>query len=221
MGFLFDVHGLDSVVDGSDEVFFVGEGLIGEIMGFEVAPDDFDVVDFGCVSGQPLYAQPTGAGGLRGQGRLPAMDGAVFGHYDDGSLALAGFGAAVIIEFLQKRDDVGVAPRFGGGDDRLVIAPVRCAHHRDFIGLAVCPRTEVRAVLGLGLGKIGLGQGLAIVCKQQYDVTGCGQCLAQDELHSDAINPDCAMTALQPVPGQPEAKPHFCAAPSIAASAKC
>ena len=39
----FDVQGLDGVVDGAVEDFCVSEGLMGEIMGFEVAPDGFDV----------------------------------------------------------------------------------------------------------------------------------------------------------------------------------
>ena len=57
--FSFDVQSLDGVVDGSVEG--VGEGLIGGIMGFEVAPDGFDVVEFGRVFGQPLDAQPMGS----------------------------------------------------------------------------------------------------------------------------------------------------------------
>jgi hypothetical protein len=59
--FSFKVHGRDGVVDSLIEVFCGGEGLTGEIMGFEVAPDGFDVVAFGRISGQPLGAQPMGA----------------------------------------------------------------------------------------------------------------------------------------------------------------
>ena len=41
--FPFEVQGLDGVVDGLVEDVCVGEGLMGEIVGFEVAPDGFDV----------------------------------------------------------------------------------------------------------------------------------------------------------------------------------
>ena len=42
--FSFVVQSFDGVVDGAVEDFCVGEGLMDEIMGFEVAPDGFDVV---------------------------------------------------------------------------------------------------------------------------------------------------------------------------------
>ena len=136
----FDVQGLDGVVDGAVEDFCVSEGLMGEIMGFEVAPDGFDVVEFGRVFGQPLDAQPMGARREGGLGRLAGMDRAVVEHDDDGSLALAGFGAGlgaiVMIEFFQKGDEVGAALGFGGGDDQSAVAPVERAHHSDLFGLA-------------------------------------------------------------------------------------
>ena len=54
--FSFEVQSLDGVVDVAVEDFRVGEGLMGEIMGFEVSPDGFDIVEFGRVFGQPLDA---------------------------------------------------------------------------------------------------------------------------------------------------------------------
>jgi hypothetical protein len=60
--FPLEVHGLDGVVDGLVEDVSVCEGLMGEIVGFQVSPDGFDVVEFGRVFGQPLDAQPMGAG---------------------------------------------------------------------------------------------------------------------------------------------------------------
>ena len=77
-----------------------------------------------------------GAGGHRGLGRLSGMDPAVVEPDDDGSLALAGFGALVLIEFCQKGDEVGAALGFGGGADPSAAAPVERAHHRDLFGLA-------------------------------------------------------------------------------------
>ncbi len=70
-----DVQGFDGLVDGPVGVIRVGEGLMGEVMGFEVAPHCFDVIEFGRISGQPPDAEPMGAGGGRGPGRLAGMVG--------------------------------------------------------------------------------------------------------------------------------------------------
>ena len=45
-------------MDGLIEVRDIGEGLMGEVMGLEVAPDEFNVVEFGSVFGQPLDGKP-------------------------------------------------------------------------------------------------------------------------------------------------------------------
>jgi hypothetical protein len=65
IGFSLDVQRGDGVMDGGVEFFGVGEGLVSEVMGFEVAPDGFDVVEFGRVFGQPLDGEPMRAGGER------------------------------------------------------------------------------------------------------------------------------------------------------------
>ena len=174
----FDVQSVDGVVDGAVENFCVCEGLMGEIMGFEVAPNGFDVVEFGRVFGQPLDAQPMGAHRERGLGRLAGMDRSVVEHDDDRSLALAGCGAIVMIEVFQKGDEVGAALGFGGGDDQPVVAPVERAHHRNLFGLTGCLYAQVYAAFGPGTGEIGMGQRLALVGKQQHDVAGCGLRLA-------------------------------------------
>lgn len=52
------VEVVDGVVDGLVECCDIGEGLMGEVMRLEVAPDGFDVVEFGSVFGQPLDGEP-------------------------------------------------------------------------------------------------------------------------------------------------------------------
>src|SRR6202020_1450213 len=47
----------DGVVDGVVERDGVGEGLVGEVMGLEVAPDRLDVIEFGRVFRQPLDSE--------------------------------------------------------------------------------------------------------------------------------------------------------------------
>ena len=45
-------------MDGSIEVGGVGEGVVGEIVRFEIVPDNLDVVEFGRVFWQPLDGEP-------------------------------------------------------------------------------------------------------------------------------------------------------------------
>ncbi|MEI6099384.1 MAG: hypothetical protein WCS20_14060, partial [Alphaproteobacteria bacterium] len=89
----FDVQGLDGMVDGRVGRFWASQGPMGEMMGFEAAPDCFDAVAFGRLCGRPRDASPMGAGGERGPGRLAGMDRSFVEHDDHGALALAGFGA--------------------------------------------------------------------------------------------------------------------------------
>jgi hypothetical protein len=57
----------DGLVDGAVEGVDVGEGLVREMMGLEVAPDQFDVVQFRRILGQPLDSEPMCAGDKRRQ----------------------------------------------------------------------------------------------------------------------------------------------------------
>lgn len=61
-------------MDGSIESFGIGEGLVGQMMSFEIVPDNFDVVEFGRVLGQPFDGEPVGPG-REGRGcRLADVD---------------------------------------------------------------------------------------------------------------------------------------------------
>jgi len=55
------VEVVNGSVDGLVEVCDIGEGLMGEVMRLEIAPDGFDVVEFGSVFGQPLDREPVRA----------------------------------------------------------------------------------------------------------------------------------------------------------------
>ena len=71
-------------MDGSIESFGIGEGLVGQMKGFEIVPDHFDVVEFGRVLGQPFDGEPVGTG-RKGSGcRLAHVDRPVVEHDDDG-----------------------------------------------------------------------------------------------------------------------------------------
>ena len=49
MGLSFVIEAGDSVRDGAGESVGIGEGTIGELMLFEVAPASFDIVQLGGV----------------------------------------------------------------------------------------------------------------------------------------------------------------------------
>src|SRR5208283_3407799 len=59
------VEVLNGCVDGLVERVDIGEGLMGEVMRLEVVSDDFDIVEFWGVFGQPLYGEPVRASGTR------------------------------------------------------------------------------------------------------------------------------------------------------------
>ena len=66
---------MDSLV----EDVWIGEGLVSEMAGFQIAPNDLDVVEFRGAFGQPLDGEPMGAFGERGMRRFADMDRAVVG----------------------------------------------------------------------------------------------------------------------------------------------
>jgi hypothetical protein len=71
------------VVDGGLEAVDGGEGSMGEVAGFQVAPDDFDVVQLGGVSGQPLDGKPVGAVGQHRPAGLADVDRSIVEDKDD------------------------------------------------------------------------------------------------------------------------------------------
>ena len=93
-------------MDGGFESFGVGEGLVGEAMGFEVAPNRFDVVEFGRIFGQSLDGEPMRAGGERRCRGIAGMDRAVIEHDHDRLAGRAGLGATEEIVSFQERDEV-------------------------------------------------------------------------------------------------------------------
>jgi len=71
------------VLDRAVEAIEVGEGLVGQAVGLQIAPDCFDGVEFRRISGQPLGTEPMGSLGERGLARLGGVDGAVVEHEND------------------------------------------------------------------------------------------------------------------------------------------
>ena len=133
----------------------IGEGLMGEIVGLEIMPDGFDVIEFGCIFRQPFGGEPVGALGKSCQGRLARVDRTVVEH-DDSRLDLrTGFGTIELIERLEMHDEVGAALGWRGGDGQLALLPIKglsgisCV--RPVLSLSDEPFAEDDSELGLGL----------------------------------------------------------------------
>ena len=82
----------DGVMDGLVERGGVGEGLVGEMMGLEVAPDELDIVEFGRVFGQPFDGEPVCAGGQGGERALLVWIGPLSSTSTTGLAARPGCG---------------------------------------------------------------------------------------------------------------------------------
>ena len=83
----------------------ISERLVGEIVSLKIMPDDLDVVEFGCIFGQPLGGEPMGTLGKGRQRRLTRMDRAIVEH-DDRRLDLrAGLRAIEMIESFKMSDE--------------------------------------------------------------------------------------------------------------------
>ena len=194
------VEGSDGGVDGAIERVGIGEGLVSEVVGLEVAPDALDVVEFGSVFGQPFDREPMGAGSQRGDGRLADVDWPVVEHDHDRLGRPAWSRAVERIELVQERDEVGGALGRAGVHDEPAADLVEGSHHGDFLGLTGRGHPQVGATLGPGSGQIGMGQRLALVGEQQHDVAGLGLRLAQQEPQADAIDRLGVLPVLQVVP---------------------
>src|SRR5439155_3076212 len=174
----------------------ISERLVGEIVSLKIMPDDLDVVEFGCIFGQPPGGEPMGALGKGRQGGLARMDRAVVEH-DDSRLDLrTGLWTIETIENLQMRNEVGAALGWRGGNDQLALLPIKRAHHRDLLRLPRRRHSQVSAALGPGAGQIGMGERFALVAEQEHNITRFGLRLAQLEPQSHAINGIWVLTSL-------------------------
>ncbi len=86
-------EGFKFVMDSSVERVGVGEGLVGEVMRLEIAPDGFDVVRFRRILGQPLDGQPVSAGGQCGSRGFAGGIGPLSSTSTTGLVGCPGFGS--------------------------------------------------------------------------------------------------------------------------------
>ena len=99
----------DGVVDGVVERDGVGEGLVGEVMGLEVAPDRLDVVEFGRVFRQPLDGEPVCASRQRGKRAFAGVDRTIVLDQHDRLGLSPGLRSKETVELLQMGDEIAAA----------------------------------------------------------------------------------------------------------------
>ena len=109
----------DGVMDGLVEGGGVGEGLVGEVMGFEVAPDRLDIVEFGRVFRQPFDGEPVCAGGQGGERAFAGVDRTIVLDQHDRLGLPPGLRSIETVELLEMDDEIAAALGRAGMDDEL------------------------------------------------------------------------------------------------------
>lgn len=166
----------------------MSEGLVSEVVRFEVMPDDFDVVKFRCVFRQPLDGEPMRSGGKGGEREFADMDRAIVLDEHDGPGWVSGFWSVETVELFKMSDEVAAALGRAGMNDEVSSDMIKRPQHRHFLGLSRCRHAQVRAGPRPRAGKIGMRQRLAFVAIEKDDIATLGLTLSQLQTQSDPIN---------------------------------
>jgi hypothetical protein len=197
------------LVDRLVECVGVSEGVVGEMVRLEVAPDGLDVVQFRSVFGQPLDGEPMCAGSERRERELAGVDWAIILDQHDGREGLPGPGAIEPIELLEMGDEIAAALGRAGVDDEFADRVIERAQQRHLLCLSRCGNTQVVACLRPGTGEVGMRQRLALIAIEQNDVAGFGLLLAQLQAQADPLDLGGALAAFQRVSRPPPAEVFF------------
>ena len=103
------VQGFHGCVDGAIEIVVIGEGLVGEMVRLEIAPDERDVVELGRVFWQPFDGKLVLARFEGLEGELADVDRPVVLDEHDGLDRSPWLGAVKMVELLQVSDEVAGA----------------------------------------------------------------------------------------------------------------
>src|ERR687889_674122 len=169
------------------------------MMPLQIAPEFLDVVEFGSVFRQPFDREPGCSLGEGGARRLAGVDRAVVEDEHDRFLRTAGHRAILRIDLLQKRDEIGTALAPAGAHHQVARRPVEYPEHRHSGGLAGRWNAQIRALLGPGMGEIGMGQCLRLIAEQEHDIARLGLRLQELAAQASAVHGVCVLAALQGV----------------------
>src|SRR5271157_4075242 len=199
----------DGVMDGLVERVGVGEGLVGEVMGLEIAPDRLDVVEFGGVFRQPLDGEPVGAGGQGGERAFAGVDRTIVLDQHDRLGLSPGLRSKETVDLLEMGDEIAAALGRAGMDAELARDVIERPQHRDLLGLARRRHTQVRPRLRPGAGEIGMRQRLALIAVEKNDVARFGLPFAQLQAQAHPFHLAFRLASLQRVPRPPPAELFF------------
>ena len=82
---------------------------MGEVVRFEIVPDDLNVIEFGRVFGQPLHCEPVCPGSERRARELTDVDRTIILDQHDRPDCSTGHGTVEAIELFEMRHEVGAA----------------------------------------------------------------------------------------------------------------
>src|SRR3954467_14732612 len=209
MAVSFGIEFHHGVLDGAVEVLRSREGLMGEVMPLQVAPETLDVVQLRSVFRQPLDPEPVGALGERGAACLAGVDRAVVEDEHDRLERGPELGPIAPVDLLQESDEVRASFGPAGAHDELAPRPVEPAEHRHFGALARGRNAQVGPFLGPDMRQIGMGKGFGLVAEQEHDVARLGLCLEPLSAQARPVHGVGVLPTFQRVAGSPPAEAPF------------
>jgi hypothetical protein len=113
------IEGFHCLLDCAVKRIGVTEGLMREMVRFEVAPDAFDGVQFRRILWQPFDGEPVCAGGESCQGKLTGVDRTIIQDQHHRLGRLSRRGTMEPVQLLEMSDEVAATLGPAGVDDEL------------------------------------------------------------------------------------------------------
>ena len=186
-------------MDGAIEVLGVGEGLVGQMMRFEVVPDNLDVVEFGRVLGSHSTVSQWARAARAAVVALLTWIGPLSSTMTTGFIRMPGLGPIQAIEHLQECNEIGAALGSAGVHNEAAGGVIERSIMATFLA---CPGDGTRRSAphsGPGSGKIRMRQGLALVSEEKHDIAGLRLRLSQCQPEAHAVDGVAVLAALQGV----------------------
>ena len=196
-------------MDGLIERVGIDEGLVGEMMGLEIAPDGFDVIQLRGVFGQPLDGEPVDAGSQGCSRDLAGVNWPVVLNQHHRFGGLAWLGPVDPIKLFEVGDKVAAALGLCGMHDEFAGLVVERAQYRDLFCMSRRGNAQIRTRLCPCAGEVRMAQRFAIVAVEQNDVAGCGLLFEKLQAQADPLDFAWHLAALQRVPGAPPTELFF------------
>jgi hypothetical protein len=194
----------DGVRNGAFESVGIGEGAVGELMLFEVAPASLDIIQLGGGFRQPFEGEP----GTLGEGagcQLATMDRPVVENSDQGP---GTFGGAVGgAELVEQGDKVGGAFGGAGMHQKTAAHRIKGPEHGLFLRLAGGLDAQLGAAPGPAARQVGMRERLGFVEKHQIDRSRYGSGFQIGKALTAGRDRGCILAPFESVARPPPGKP--------------